>query len=266
MSLTGQTRHHDVPVEEYGHCLGPPHGVLVLRYPRTDRATHFPPARDDLRHQVFWSPTGALAVRHGGAITHLGPTQAFWVRRGSALEVTTWGPQPVYVVCLRMAPAHLLDLSAATVELSPSGRGAVGHLCRPGVTEEEAMELKDDFLGALSRPAQLADGGHGTGLARRVAAAMMNDPADPTELAEWAQRLHTSLKTLQRDFLREYDMSWTHWRTSMRLQASTALLGQYAVTDVAHRVGWESPSAYVQAFRKHYGATPGAWVRSTPLG
>lgn len=267
MSLTGhlqqQLAHGDVLVEEHGYRLGPPTGILVLRYPPTERATHFPEARDDHRHQVFWSPTGVLAVRRGGATTHLGPHQAFWVRRGTTLEVTSWGPQPVLVACLREAPGHLSTVSAATTALSPAGRDALERLCLPGVDDDEAMVLRQVFLDAMTRPEELRSWGRGTGLARRVAAAMMSDPADPTELADWAQRLHTSLKTLQRDFLREYDMSWTHWRTQMRLQASTALLGRYGVTEVAHRVGWASPSAYVQAFRKHYGVTPGGWLRAS---
>lgn len=267
MSLTGQFQqqlvHGDVLVEEHGYRLGPPTGILVLRYPASARATHFPEARDDHRHQIFWSPTGVLAVRRGGATTHLGPHQAFWARRGTTLEVTTWGPQPVLVACVREAPGRLSTVSAATTELSPTGRDALERLCLAGVDDDEAMALKQVFLDGMTQPEELESRGRGTGLARRVAAAMMSDPADPTELAEWAKRLHISLKTLQRDFLREYDMSWTHWRTRMRLQASTALLGQYGVTDVAHRVGWASPSAYVQAFRKAYGTTPGVWWRAT---
>lgn len=261
MSLTGQFTHQDVLVEEHGYRLGPPTGILVLRYPAGEGPTHFPETRDDHRHQVFWSPTGALAVRHGGATTHLGPAQAFWARRGTTLEVTTCGSQAVHVACVREAPGHLRDVPAATVDLAPTGRAALERLCLPGVDDDEAMELKEALFAGITSPSLLASAGRGTGPARRVAAAMMSDPADPTELAEWAVRLHTSLKTLQRDFLREYDMSWTQWRTTMRLQASTALLGQYGVTDVAHRVGWASPSAYVQAFRRHYGLTPGAWVR-----
>nr|WP_238154773.1 AraC family transcriptional regulator [Kribbella soli] len=57
----------------------------------------------------------------------------------------------------------------------------------------------------------------------RVARALTNDPADPTSLDEWAGRLHMSAKTLQRDF----------------------------------RVGYSSASAYIAAFRRTFGRTPG---------
>lgn len=265
MSLTGHITHHDVVrdvhVEEHAYRIGPPTGLLVLRYPAADRATHFPEARDDHRHQLFSSPEGVLAVRRGGATTHVGPHQSFWAPRGTTLEVTTWGPQPVVVACVREVPTSLAGVGAATVDLSPQGRDALETLCRAGVDDDRAMELKRILLAGLTRPTPLEARGRGTGLARQVAAAMMSDPADPTDLAEWARRLHTSLKTLQRDFLREYDMPWTHWRTLMRLQASTALLGHHGVTEVAHRVGWASASAYVQAFRRQYGTTPGAWAR-----
>lgn len=267
MSLTGHFPHRllhgDVLVEEYAYRVGPPTGILVLRYPSAERATHFPEARDDHRHQLFWSPDGVLAVRRGGATTHLGPDQAFWAARGTTLEVTTWGPQPVVVACVREMPPQLVGVGAASVELSDSARAALTGLCRPGLPDDHAMDLKSVLLRGLTGPTRLESVGRGTGPAKQVAAAMLSDPADPTELTEWARRLHISLKTLQRDFVREYAMSWTHWRVRMRLQASTALLGRHSVTDVAHRVGWASPSAYVQAFRKEYGVTPGAWARES---
>src|SRR5690606_16734743 len=45
MSLTGHPP--DAWIEEYGYGLGPPTGMLVLRYPPTDHPPHFPEARDD---------------------------------------------------------------------------------------------------------------------------------------------------------------------------------------------------------------------------
>jgi AraC-like DNA-binding protein len=101
------------------------------------------------------------------------------------------------------------------------------------------------------------------GFAATVARALSRDPADATELREWAARLHVSVKTLQRDFMREYGKSYTRWRTELRLRASQVLLQTQPVAEVAHRVGYATPSAFIAAFAREYGYTPG---RGTPRG
>ena len=141
-------------------------------------------------------------------------------------------------------------------ELADTIRG----LCRSGVTEDAAMAAKERLLAGLGRARALRAGGGGRGLARRVAADLLTDPGSSRDLAGWAALLHTSTKTLQRDFQREFGMSWSRWRTRTRLQASTALLGRVSVTEAAHRVGYASVSAYVEAFRLEYGETPGRWA------
>jgi AraC-like DNA-binding protein len=95
------------------------------------------------------------------------------------------------------------------------------------------------------------------GFAATVARALLQDPADRTELREWAARLHVSLKTLQRDFVREYGTSYRRWRTELRLRVSRVLLETQPVAEVAHRVGYASPSAFIAAFAREYGYTPG---------
>ncbi|WP_255421053.1 helix-turn-helix domain-containing protein [Micromonospora sp. M71_S20] len=69
--------------------------------------------------------------------------------------------------------------------------------------------------------------------------------------------MHVSVKTLQRDFTREFGMSYSQWRTRLRLRASLALLETRPVGEVAHRIGYASPSAFIAAFAREYGYTPG---------
>lgn len=279
MSLTGQYVHrgpaHDTLVQEFGYGLGPPTGILVLRHLGNEAPLRFPEARDDHRHQLFWAEAGVLAVRRGSATAHLGPGEAFWVRRGTGVEVVACEPCTVHVVCLRQAPRHLDAVAAGTVPVGAEAAATILALCQPGTAEADGVAAREHLLAALPAPVPLeqvagggtygvtsgAAAGGGTGPARQVAVALLSEPGDPSGLAEWARRLHTTTKTLQRDFLREYGCSWTTWRTRTRLQASTALLGRLTVGEVAHRVGYASASSYVQAFRQLYGTTPGEWAR-----
>lgn len=263
MSFTGHINASEVWVEEFGYGLGPPTGILLLRYPAAQGAIRFPEARDDYVHRLFWSPDAMLAVRRGGATAFTNAGQAFWVRRGSTVEIAACEPQTVYVVCWRQAVPELTALAAGCLRFSARGREIVLALTRPGVAEEVGLALRDEIFECLGEITPLDHETRGNGLARQVAASMIANPADTTELAGWARRLHTSAKTLQRDFNREYGVSWTHWRTRLRLHASLALLDKLAVTEVAHRVGYASPSAYVAAFSREFGETPGALARRT---
>jgi AraC-like DNA-binding protein len=93
--------------------------------------------------------------------------------------------------------------------------------------------------------------------ARRVAAALLDDPADARSLRDWAAVLHVSEKTLARAFVAGTGLTFRNWRLRRRLQAAAGLLADgLTVTEVAERVGYASPSAFIASFAEVYGCTP----------
>ena len=96
-----------------------------------------------------------------------------------------------------------------------------------------------------------------------VAAALIADPADDRPLAEWGRLVGASGRTLARVIERETGMGFERWRTHLRIAAALTLLAAGAnVTRVAHDVGYATPSAFVAAFRRTTGTTPGAYFTS----
>ncbi|WP_052336570.1 helix-turn-helix transcriptional regulator [Nocardioides alkalitolerans] len=270
MSGRGQTGSAagEVTVEEYGYGLGPPTGILVLRYPPADTIADFPEGRDDYVHQVLWSPDGVLAVRRGRTARFLGPDQALWVRRGVVFEARALDRQTVLRVCLRQASPELLAVGAGAVTVDPGAAAALLSIARPGVRQEDGLAARQVVLDGLSTRGvdEVDHQALGAGHAREVARGLLADPADATGLEEWAHRLHVSVKTLQRDFHREYGVSFSTWRGRTRLHASVAMLGRLSVTETAHRVGYASVSAYVTAFTRELGETPGQHALRQRLG
>ena len=94
----------------------------------------------------------------------------------------------------------------------------------------------------------------------RIAARLRADPADDRPLAEWGRHVGASARTLARLFLADTGLTFGQWRTRLRLQAALPLLADgMAVNRVAGRVGYATASAFVAAFRRAVGVSPGAY-------
>ncbi len=245
-------------VEEFAYGLGPPDGILALRYPPADVITDFPESRNDFVHQVYWSPDGVVAVNRGGTAAFAGPGHAVWVRQGVVAEVTALDVQTVTRFCVRRAPEGLTRHDATVLAMTPRAVAAATALVRPGTDEAGGLAarvvLLDELAGSPADP--VGYGCADLGPARAVARALSLDPGDRTSLAGWAERLHISPKTLQREFERAFGTSFSTWRTRTRLQASLAMLSRWSVTETAHRVGYATASSYVAAFTREYGEPP----------
>ncbi|MFS3126853.1 helix-turn-helix transcriptional regulator [Nocardioides sp. Bht2] len=260
--MTGHTASElgEIVVEDQGYGLGEPDGMLVLRYPTGRAVPDFPEYRDDLVHQLFHSPNGALSVRRGGATHFAAADQCIWVRKGVVAEVSGFDVQTVIRVCIRRAPDELTAHSAAVLDVDAELGGLLEKVSRPGLSSAAGLEARQQILSRLAanadRRGTLTHATAPKGPAREVARAILHDPADNTDLATWADRMHVSTKTLQRSFQGSFGASFSDWRTRTRLHASLALLPHASVTETAHRVGYGSPSAYIAAFSKEFGSSP----------
>lgn len=258
MSLTYRFGGDPLWCEEYGYGLGRPDGILVLKY-RSDGSLEFGQSRQDFLHQLYWAPAGMLSIAHGQDAQFAGPAEAFWARRAVSHDVRASGQETVYRVCLRQVPPALDGLRAGAVSVDDDAARLIQALARPGYDEDRALTARARILAGLGASTREFVDHHasGAGFAMTVARRLTHDPGDPTGLAEWAERLHISAKTLQRDFDREFGMPYTRWRTALRLRAARVLLETEPVGAVARRVGYASTSAFVAAFASRYGHTPG---------
>src|SRR5437763_839068 len=89
--------------------------------------------------------------------------------------------------------------------------------------------------------------------------ALWVNPADRRTLREWGREVGASERTLARAFATEAAVPFGRWRALLRLQAALSMLAAgEPVSRVAGRVGYDTPSAFVAAFRRGTGQTPGA--------
>ncbi|MGQ4517048.1 helix-turn-helix domain-containing protein [Streptomyces sp. DW26H14] len=96
---------------------------------------------------------------------------------------------------------------------------------------------------------------------RQVAEQLLADPGDPRDLAAWADHAHASMRTLSRLFQAETGLSFTAWRTQVRVRAAIPMLARGASVGAAGRaVGYRKPSAFIAAFGRITGQTPGTYL------
>jgi AraC-like DNA-binding protein len=92
-----------------------------------------------------------------------------------------------------------------------------------------------------------------------------DNPADQRTLAEWGRTVGASERTLARAFVTGTGLPFGRWRTLLRIQSALPLLAAGdPVSRVAPRVGYETASAFVAAFRRETGLTPSAYFTRSP--
>ena len=94
-------------------------------------------------------------------------------------------------------------------------------------------------------------------LLRQVAAVVLEAPADREGHAMLSKRFGIGARTLERGFVSETGLTLGRWRSQARfLHALRLLGGGAAVKEVAIESGYQSPSAFIAAFRRSLGTTP----------
>jgi len=215
-------------------------------------------------HQIAFATKGVLAMAVGDAAWVLPPSRALWIPAGTRHSVTANGA--TRMVSVYIPPDRSpLEWDAPTVLdtsglLGPLLEYLGGELDPDARAHGEAV-LWDQIAAmpvttlALPMPRDER--------ARRVAEELLADVTDERSLSEWGAVGCASARTLARLFTAETGMTFARWRTNARLAAALRLLATGAgTTQVARAVGYANPSAFVAAFRREIGSTPGAYFAS----
>ena len=189
-------------------------------------------------HQLAWAASGVLTVLTADATWVLPPTRALWIPAGLPHETASDGGR---------ATMRSLYIRPGPFDVGWSETG------QP--TPVAASPLLAELIGYLGEP--------GLDASRRAhAEALRADPADRRTLREWGREVGASERTLARAFAAETGVPFGRWRTLLRLQAALSMLAAgEPVSRVSGRVGYDTPSAFVAAFRRETGQTPGAFFK-----
>jgi AraC-like DNA-binding protein/quercetin dioxygenase-like cupin family protein len=253
-------------VSQDGHCSAGSAdaavAVFVATFPmaagsRFDWHTHSD-------HQLAWAANGVLIVLTDAATWVLPPTRALWIPAGLRHETVASGPATMRSLYIRPDLCAVNWPDPTPVAARQLLVELVGYLdnesldpARRARAEELLVDLLEPVALATIEVRLPTDQ-----RARDVAALLGVDPADNRTLSAWGREVGASGRTLARAFLADTGMPFGRWRTMLRLQAALpALAAREPVGNVARRVGYDSSSAFVAAFRRETGLTPAAFFQ-----
>jgi len=240
--------------------------MVVATFPMTARTRFEWHTHPD--HQIAWAASGVLTVATEHATWVLPPTRALWIPAGLPHETrssTTAATMRSVYVRPETCPIAWQDPTpiAARALLAE----LIGYLESEPLDQERrsrAEALLTDLLEPVTmNTIELRLPTSDT--ARKVAAALLHDLSDKRTLDDWGREVGTSGRTLARSFLAETGVPFGRWRTLARMHAAIpALANDEPVGNVARRIGYESASAFVAAFRRETGMTPASYFQTQP--
>jgi len=213
--------------------------------------------------QLLYASRGLMQVDTDAARYQLSPEQALWIPPGTAhgvsVEHEVWSnslylddrlPLPFGQRCLALTVTPLVR------ELIVAGSTLAAEHADPAELDRLVAVLLDR-LPRLT-PARLVLPLPRDARLRRLAEALLAEPGDERRLADWARQVGASERTLARHFRAETGLSFRAWRQQLRLLAAQPrLLAGEAVSRVAADCGYASTSAFIEAFQRQFGCTPG---------
>jgi AraC-like DNA-binding protein len=225
-------------------------------------AGYLDPRHCHRRAQLIYATTGVMIVSTDPATFIVPPQRAVWVPGGMMHEVRCRGRVACRTLYFETDQIAGLPEAAGVIEVTDLLRELIVEATRLPVDYDK--DGRDGLVMALiideiiaSRTVPLHVPMPTSERLARVCAAVLADPAGKDDIDEWANAAAMGRRTFTRAFRGETGMSFAVWRQQVRLIEALSLLSVgEPVTSVAFEVGYDSPSAFIAAFRRAFGASP----------
>ncbi len=225
---------------------------------RLDRHTH-------AWGQLVYAASGVMSVATPQAAWLVPPTRAIWVPGGVPHEIRMRGTVAMRTLYLAPAGGDERLTACRALEVAPLLRELILHIVRIGMlrvgdpAHDRLEGLLLDLL-AAGETAPLVLPLPVDPRARGLAERLLAEPDATTPIADLARGAGAGVRTLQRLFLKETGLSPEAWRGRVRMQqAVVSLSAGVPVTQAALDCGYDSVSAFIAAFKRAFGTTPGRY-------
>ncbi len=215
--------------------------------------------------QLVYGVSGVIRVATPGASWLSPATRAIWTPAGVVHALSMQGVVAMRTLYIAPSLATALPTTPAVLEVAPLLRELILHILGIGMLDParaghaRLAGLLIDLL-AAARPEDLMLPLPRDPRALILAQRIQAEPGERTDLTRLAAEAGASLRTLQRLFPSQTGLALEAWRQKARLiWAVAALSAGGAVTTTALDCGYDSVSAFIAAFKRQFGVTPGRY-------
>ncbi|WP_444758035.1 AraC family transcriptional regulator [Pseudomonas sp. A014] len=217
------------------------------------------------RTQLLYAIEGVMVVSSRDGCWVVPPDRALWLVAGLEHEVKMTGD--VRMRTMFIDTGAIDGLPASTCVLGVSGllrELVIAAVDMPGDYAEHSradllMKLLAEEL-RLSEALPLHLPLPRDERIRFICEHLLSNPDNTFTVAEWAERVEVTSKTVHRLFTRETGMSFVQWRDQARLLfALRQIANGRKIIDIAFECGYASPSAFTAMFRRHFGVPPSSF-------
>ncbi len=243
-------------------------GPLILAATRRQEQELSSEMHRHARGQLFGTLSGLISVTVEAGVWIVPAIHAVWLPPQLRHSGRSFGPYHGWSAYIAESACADLPTEPCTLRVSGLLREAILRLATgwayPGTPVESAQfdnisRVVLDEIRSLPRQA-LGLPFPGDPRLQRIAQALVQHPGDSRDLAAWADWGALSTRTLSRRFVAETGFSFSAWRQRLRLLRSLELLAEgVPVSHIALDLGWASPSAYIQLFKREFGKTPAVY-------
>ncbi|WP_240504592.1 AraC family transcriptional regulator [Tsuneonella mangrovi] len=212
--------------------------------------------------QLLYASSGVMSVVVDAESFVIPPQRALWIPAGALHEVSCRGPVSIRTLYFEDALGDLAGSECRVIEISDFLKALILELIRckdnhdVGGRQERIVELLIDEVRAMPVAPFSAKMPTDYRLLR-VCRRILENPADDSDLDDYASLAGMSRRTFTRLFRQETGMGLAVWRQQVRLMEAVSLLAMgQPVTTVAFDVGYESPSAFSAMFHRSFGSSP----------
>jgi AraC-like DNA-binding protein len=244
----------------------------LLSHPVAAVSKEYPDGYGTLRHchsraQLVCAIQGVMTIRTDRGVWVLPPNRGAWIPAMVYHQIfmsghvsmrtlffeTGWSSRLPERLCLVNVGSLLRELIVAAVEHMQT-EGATPQYDRVLAVVEDHLEVMDRAPFNLPVP--------NDDRLKAVTVQMLSGQGEDRSMQEWARIAGASVRNLRRLFVKETGMNFVRWRQQARLmEALRHLAARQPVTVVALRVGYETPSAFIGAFKKEFGLTPSQYFQ-----
>ncbi|MDA1076627.1 MAG: helix-turn-helix transcriptional regulator [Proteobacteria bacterium] len=216
--------------------------------------------------QLVYATSGVMQVSAGNTVWFVPPTRSVWLPPQRQHQIRMQGD--VSMRTLYVAPWRTTNLSneVMAIEVSPLLRELVLHILEIAMLDPHKVEhahlaaVLIDMI-AAAPPGQLHLPLPAERRSRAAAQWFLANPAERHGLQSVAHDVGASLRTLQRHFVQETGISLEAWRTKARLIHALVCLDRgERVTTAGLACGYDNTSAFIAAFKRQFGVTPGRYL------